>query len=416
MLALLWLPFVSFPPCIEISSNNLPAWSSEYFNRFSGAGTAAARDTAAKRIANSPLAVSAIVANALSTRVMSESDREYVNKQIARAQLNRSNSRSTRWMADKRLDLLVESAGLIQEHSDRRIVVDALLGLVADMHGINQAHGNLSKTNYVNDVHRRWFGLDRSPGMAARSVLGPNVELVAKIERRNLVIAGKAEILASLRSECMFITRGQIVEKSPYNEWQSSIIVSNSALMDVLSIKYSDSIVIVDGDFDCTGAIVMDKSTIFVNGSIKSTNRFVLGSSYLAATGDIKLPKLSTGNSTIYSPGKINVPENARLNPMPKSEPFGIRFFQLSDVGIAAKAHPKGAEITAISPFSPLRLFGLRVGDVVTKVDDRAIDSPDALRRATRTAYVREAGVYYLLRNGQAIDRIVLFGDYQLPK
>ncbi len=214
----------------------------------------------------------------------------------------------------------------------------------------------------------------------------------------------------------MFITKGQIAEKSPYNEWQSSIIITNSALMDVQSIKYSDCIVIVDGDFDCAGAIVMDKSTFIVNGSIKSTNRFVLGSSYLAATGDVKLPKLSAGNSTIYSPRKIDVPQNARLNPMPKSEPFGIRFFQLADVGIAAKAHPKGAEITAISPFSPLRLFGLRIGDVVMKVDDRAIDSPDALRRGLRTAYVREAGVFYLLRNGQTIDRIVLFGDYQLPK
>ncbi len=107
---------------------------------------------------------------------------------------------------------------------------------------------------------------------------------------------------------------------------------------------------------------------------------------------------------------------NARLNAKPKSEPFGIRFFLLADVGVAAKVHAKGAEITAISPLSPLRLFGLRVGDVVTKVDNRAIDSPDALRRATRTAYVREAGVFYLLRNGQTIDRIVLFGDYQLPK
>jgi hypothetical protein len=44
------------------------------------------------------------------------------------------------------------------------------------------------------------------------------------------------------------------------------------------------------------------------------------------------------------------------------------------------------------------------------------VERSGTLRRATRTAYVREAGVYHLLRNGQAIDRIVLFGDDQLPK
>lgn len=200
------------------------------------------------------------------------------------------------------------------------------------------------------------------------------------------------------------------------SSWKSSVLMVNAVDATFNPHDISNSLLIIDGDLDLKQLREVRNSILLINGSLSVQSKIQMADSYIYSTGRMKFDLGSRITSTtLFNKGDIERPINANYQHWDIREPFGIKFFQLSDVGLSVKSHARGAEITALSPFSPLKLFGLRVGDVVTKVDERAIDSPDALRRASRAAYVRESGVYYLLRNGQAIDRIVLFGDYQLP-
>ncbi len=196
--------------------------------------------------------------------------------------------------------------------------------------------------------------------------------------------------------------------------------MTNAPLKKIPLGEMIGDLLIVDGDLECSyDHASFQDSIVICNGTITFPGQTKSFGTYFWARDQIDLPLGMIAKESVFASNERvigQVPGTSTYQEKLKGEILGIRFFQLADVGIAAKAHAKGAEITAISPFSPLRLFGLRVGDVVTKVDDRVVGSPDALRRATRSAFVREAGVYHLLRNGQAFDRIVCFADFQLPK
>ncbi len=177
-----------------------------------------------------------------------------------------------------------------------------------------------------------------------------------------------------------------------------------------------DSLIIIDGDVEWKEFTLIRSSIIISHGKLTSTARLAISDSYLSAKGPIDFPQLEAANCFLHSPKTITIPKALPQQPQPMDDPFGIRFFELSDVGLEVRKQPLGIEITKIAPFSPLRLFGLRIGDVITKVEERTIDSEDTLRRAIRSAYVREAGVFHLIRDRQKIERIVVFSGYQLPE
>ena len=58
-----------------------------------------------------------------------------------------------------------------------------------------------------------------------------------------------------------------------------------------------------------------------------------------------------------------------------------------------------GAELGAIKAGSPAEKAGLKAGDVVTKIDDRTIDSADTLVAAVRTRAPDEKATFTLSDN-----------------
>jgi hypothetical protein len=311
---------------------------------------------------------------------------------------------------------MIEVAGAVADEANRKKVVDGILDFVQALDAINREKGPFTRLSFLNPSIFRWHGMNQPFKGNLKIEYGANINLESGLEYHKQVIAGRVSTRSRHWNACLLIVRDHIEETATRSDWRSCMVFSNSALSDIRDKRIHDSLIIVDGDLDVTGKLAISRSLVFVNGRIKTFNAFGISESYLAANGKITIQQVDATESTLFSRNTIRVPDDQRFRQVPRSEPFGLQFFQLSDVGVATNIHIGGAEITALSPFSPLRLFGLRVGDVITKVDDRAVDSTDALRRGLRTAYVREAGVFYLLRNGQAIDRIVLFGDYQLPK
>ncbi len=352
--------------------------------------------------------------NSQATKELGKSTIEKVDKSHIRKLMSRLGVRLKYWAGLRRIDLLVESVPFLTEEGDRRILVNHICAAIEEIHAVNKENHYLSHF----DPERRSYTKSYDELLKREYYVysDDRIKLKSALEFKKIVLANEVEFRANNKFDCMFCIRDRIIEPAGRSAWSSCIVLTNDTIERFRPRELSGCLLVVDGDLELDSINHINDSMIFVNGKIGISSNTGIGKSYLMANGTVKISRGGGSGSTVFNRGKIDVHENSGLRLIDRDEPFGIRFFQLSDVGIAAKAHPKGAEITAISPFSPLRLFGLRVGDVVTKVDDRAIDSPDALRRATRTAYVREAGVYYLLRNGQAIDRIVLFGDYQLPK
>ncbi|HET6705188.1 S1C family serine protease [Amycolatopsis sp.] len=69
-------------------------------------------------------------------------------------------------------------------------------------------------------------------------------------------------------------------------------------------------------------------------------------------------------------------------------------------IGAEVKDAPQGgAELGAIKPGSPAEKAGLKAGDVVTKIDDRPIDSADTLVAAVRTRAPDEKATFTLSDN-----------------
>lgn len=91
--------------------------------------------------------------------------------------------------------------------------------------------------------------------------------------------------------------------------------------------------------------------------------------------------------------------------------PFGVRFFETRDVGVEVEDHADGVRIKSLTPDSPLAVQGLRVGDVVFRVNDTATETAKEFRRELRRAVVWEAGVFWLAGDGKRLTRVVRFPD-----
>ncbi len=185
-------------------------------------------------------------------------------------------------------------------------------------------------------------------------------------------------------------------------------------------------LIVIDGSIELgVHDFSIINSIVIVNGRLTASkdNRVSIGGSYIWAREGIDLPDKFYTNNSFASGGAINGPKSdiykdlyrTPLQTNLKTEPLGFKFFDLADIGVSVKAHARGAEITSLGLLSPYRLYGIRVGDIVTKIDDTAIDTPDRLRRATRTAFVREAGTFHLIRDGKSLSRIVSFEGIRLP-
>jgi len=73
--------------------------------------------------------------------------------------------------------------------------------------------------------------------------------------------------------------------------------------------------------------------------------------------------------------------------------------------GVAVGPHERGAVVTGVTPGSPAAEDGVRVGDVITTVDDRAIHAPGDVAAAIGRHRPGESASLEIIREGRAPER-----------
>jgi hypothetical protein len=215
----------------------------------------------------------------------------------------------------------------------------------------------------------------------------------------------------SLRYGWVVLTRDELKGTNKRsNQWEDCYIFHNGdlALDDCMT-----SFVVCDGDVTfvrggCNGSIVI------AGGSIGGAVEF--GSSTLSARGDIDAPKsAATSDGLLLAGGKINLAPAKSGGPRRvekaglADDPFGVRYFRLADVGVAAEWAGGRLTVGELTAGSPLARHDVRAGDVVSRVNDRPLKSAQDFRRELRYSVAAGAAVFHLRRGEKDLTRVVYF-------
>jgi hypothetical protein len=161
----------------------------------------------------------------------------------------------------------------------------------------------------------------------------------------------------------------------------------------------SCSVVVCDGDVRVGENVV--KTLIIARGSI--TVEGWGHENTLIAGGKVTIKKPVPLNNGQQLPKELEnlIEEHAR-------HPLGyITFFELSVVGVEVKVADMAVRVSAVADGKPFAKAGVKVGDVVTEVNGKKPDSPEALRRLLRDALaVGDATVK--LRRGDKAETVTI--------
>ncbi|HET6575266.1 MAG TPA: PDZ domain-containing protein [Fimbriiglobus sp.] len=205
--------------------------------------------------------------------------------------------------------------------------------------------------------------------------------------------------------------------------WYDATLAVNNSVEMSTRFLYT-SLLIADGDVELRpqpggGNISLDGSVIIARGSIRAKEPTGVGRALLCAGGDITAGGLHGGSQTyLYASGRVRLGKVGAANPA-AGKPVvkegadlsftGVRFFKLSDVGVEAAADKAGVRITKLDPRSPLAFYGLKAGDVITKLNDQPMTSVNEFRRHARRSVVLRAGIFHVRRGDETLSRIVYF-------
>lgn len=232
------------------------------------------------------------------------------------------------------------------------------------------------------------------------------------------VRAKSCEASARTRFNWLILTQDQLKGTNPRsNQWENCYIFHNS---DITLDSCVWSLVVCDGDVEFVNSVDGHASTIIANGSIRSKGHLKFDGSSFFAKGDITAPKGSNaGIGLLLAGGKIDVPRLGNSKESKervekagvKENPFAVRFFETTDLGVELETKENTVSIAKLTPTSPLLKHGIKVGDVLTQLNERMIVTAQDLRRELRYSVVLEAGIFHIRRGDAKLTRIVYFKD-----
>ena len=382
------------------------------------AGSPAERDEAAQALAKLPEAEPY-----LRFATLLGGDKRLVavhTKQLAAID-QRNIARAEKWLANGRIDLIVEAVCLARTDAAADALTEPLITFSARTADqppkvAKPAGGKLPRPEAA------------SKSMAERAKIKGLVRLTGeevKLARGNklsgaVVRAGRFDSEPIIVGSIV-VVRDEWKIREPILRFHDTIAFTNA---DIVLCPMSRCIVVIDGDVtqwgESTGGCRIDDSVVIARGSIGPAWIHAHGPDVSCVWSDrgieIATPEALSGLA-LLSGGAIKTDVDTKteqprvVKEKLKENPFGVRFFETKDVGAEVEADEDGVRIASLAPNSPLAAQGLRVGDVVVRINDTEIDSVKEFRRELRRSVVCGAGVFWLKGEGRKPTRVVHFSD-----
>jgi S1-C subfamily serine protease len=125
------------------------------------------------------------------------------------------------------------------------------------------------------------------------------------------------------------------------------------------------------------------------------------------------------GTNVFHAGRTVTLAEKSKLSERVRehqtSLPFGIRFLEPEEFGLALVAQKDGVKVNALTLDSPFAEYGVEAGDLITSIDDVKAHSLPEFRRQLRRGLIAESVVLRVRRGERDLTRIVFLGDIPLP-
>ncbi|MCI0702531.1 MAG: hypothetical protein L0241_15720, partial [Planctomycetia bacterium] len=286
----------------------------------------------------------------------------------------RNIKRAKMWIKDGRVDLVTDAGvlprELLQGDAFGELLVpfghkiigesDQIVGMKSK--GTRVFYESLDLFSKQKDA--RWMhGTDETTGLA--------------VYKNVFVRAQSCTAQTPERHNWLSLTRESLTGAHPTsNQWSHSIIFHNNR---ITLDSCHNSLVICDGDATIENNAEFSMTTLIARGSIRAAVPVTLrGQCVLYASDEMAFAKPGRMNATLMAGRKVVV-KKTENSPDPvikqnvKENPFGVRFFETTDVGVETAMKGDALTITKLTPGSPLTKYGVKEGDVVTQLNDKAI-------------------------------------------
>jgi hypothetical protein len=333
----------------------------------------------------------------------------------------RNVERIKKWSKDGRIDLLVEVACFAQSDD----TIDEMMKHLFEFSAECQKRA-VKHTGVPSGAFKSFGPAESFPDFIKYEKPHRNVRERVNVSNdfsgRPLLIRTEHISAESGLSRTVAVVRdGWSAKALRTNKLHASLLFANG---DVALGDAHRCLIVVDGDVtqwqEGEYPAEANYSVVIARGSVLGPARFSSDShtGCVWAGGDIifRSPAKGLARWALFARGEFKVEaekahEPAVAQSKTKENPFGVRFFETGELGVEVEDHANGVKITALAPDSPLASAGLRIGDVIGRINDSRTDSVKEFRRELRRSVVWESGVFWLRTDGRIRTRVVQLTD-----
>lgn len=326
------------------------------------------------------------------------------------ARTRRNAKRFPDWAKAGRYDFMVDAGIHLTDEGQADALGNLLLAFGRDIYPIPEKLGGPK----CRHPHAR--DLKQFITTAGQRLHKPGGVVATKEVASVYVRAQGLEAASRVRFNYLVLTRDRLAGPGDGVQWENCCLFHNG---DVTLDGLDYSLLVCDGDITFAGDSLWGNGAVIIaRGSIRSEKLLMFEGSTFYAGGDIAAEKAGAMEGLLLAGGKVDLPAPRRadggkarvvMKGGVKECPFPVRFFETSDVGVEAALQDGALQITKLTPGSPLTKFGIKEGDIVTRVNEKDIKTANDFRRELRYSVALEAGIFHITRGDQKTTRVVYF-------